>query len=108
MSNYTPKPGEGSMFKNEKRNGNEKAPAYRGYLITPAGEVCGLALWNVTTKSGQTILGLKADGREGQYWAGKLNLPLCGASGQGRREDGHTEAREDRHQSDDFDDEIPF
>lgn len=49
---YQTKPGQGAIFKNEKR-ANDKSPHYHGSFITPSGEELEIALWLTEAKSGQ-------------------------------------------------------
>lgn len=51
MSNYQPKPGSGSIFKNEKKADNH--PDYRGEIVTPGGETLSLSLWVKEGKKGK-------------------------------------------------------
>lgn len=41
---YEQKPGQGSIFKNDKKT-EDKHPDYRGSLTTPAGEECWVSVW---------------------------------------------------------------
>ena len=41
---YEPKPGQGSIFKNDKKE-QEKHPDYKGSLVTPDGQECWVAMW---------------------------------------------------------------
>lgn len=63
---YTPKPGDVSAFKNDKK-GNEKAPDFRGTVIAhraiQAGEKLDLALWTKTGTNG------------GWFYSGKISDP---------------------------------
>ncbi|MEG2064700.1 MAG: hypothetical protein RRY23_06105 [Alistipes sp.] len=52
MSDYEQKPGQGAIFKNEKRE-KESHPHYRGNFITPSGEKLEIALWLKEAKSGK-------------------------------------------------------
>ena len=49
---YEQKPGQGSMFKNDKANENEKAPIYKGTCTTPDGKKWELAAWVRESQSG--------------------------------------------------------
>jgi len=48
---YQTKPGQGAIFKNEKRD-SDKSPHYRGNIVTPSGEELEIALWLTEAKSG--------------------------------------------------------
>ena len=49
---YEQKPGQGSLFKNDKANENEKAPIYKGTCTTPDGKKLELAAWVRESQSG--------------------------------------------------------
>ena len=51
MSNYTPKEGQGSLFKNDKKN-NEKSPEYTGNIFVNGKEM-RLSVWVKQGKSGK-------------------------------------------------------
>ena len=53
MSNYTPKEGQGSLFKNEKKN-NEKSPEYTGNIFVNGKEM-RLSAWVKEGKSGKFL-----------------------------------------------------
>ena len=52
MSNYQPKPGSGSIFKNEKKN-LPNQPDYRGEILTPEGQKLSVAMWVKEGKKGK-------------------------------------------------------
>ena len=52
MSNYQPKPGTGSIFKNEKKD-KDSQPDYRGEILTPDGQALEVALWVKEGKKGK-------------------------------------------------------
>lgn len=89
---YEPKPGSGTLFKNKSRQ-NDKAPDYKGYFLTPTGEVQGISAWIKDTQNGK-MLSLSSDEREGKYWAEKLGKPMVefeaerSSSRPQRRDDG--------------------
>jgi hypothetical protein len=64
---YESKPGDISLFENEK-GGNEKAPDHRGYVLAhrdiKAGEKLEISLWNGKAGSSRTFGGKLADLRE--------------------------------------------
>ena len=41
---YEMKPGQGSIFKNDKKT-DEKHPDYKGSIMTPDGTECWISLW---------------------------------------------------------------
>lgn len=49
---YEQKPGQGSLFKNDKAAENEKAPIYKGSCTTPDGKKWEMAAWVRETQSG--------------------------------------------------------
>ncbi len=49
---YEMKPGQGSLFKNDTK-GNDKAPGYRGTILTPGGELLEIAAWVKEGKKGK-------------------------------------------------------
>jgi hypothetical protein len=53
MSNYTPKEGQGSLFKNDKKN-NEKSPEYTGNIFVNGKEM-RLSAWVKDGKSGKFL-----------------------------------------------------
>lgn len=53
MSNYTPKEGQGSLFKNDKKN-NEKSPEYTGNIFVNGKEM-RLSAWVKQGKSGKFL-----------------------------------------------------
>ena len=61
---YEQKPGQGSLFKNE--SDNEKAPIYKGKLMTPNGELLNIALWLRTSQSGVKYFYINAQSAEQQ------------------------------------------
>lgn len=87
---YEKKPGDIAIFK-EKNKTNDRAPDWKGDLLTPSGEKLQIALW------------LKSD----TMLAGKVEAPR-------QRDDRQHEVRPDRAPpqregfSADLDDEIPF
>ena len=52
MSNYQPKPGSGSIFKNERKE-KESQPDYRGEILTPEGQALEISLWVKEGKKGK-------------------------------------------------------
>ena len=57
MSNFTHKPGNGAIFKNEKRTADTH-PEYQGSATLESGEVVDLAVWVKTTKAGKKFFSL--------------------------------------------------
>ena len=55
---YEQKPGQGSMFKNDKAAENEKAPVYKGTLTTPDGKKWELAAWVRESSAGIKYMSL--------------------------------------------------
>ncbi len=49
---YEMRPGQGNLFKNDQK-GNEKAPGYRGEILTPDGELLEIAAWVKEGKKGK-------------------------------------------------------
>jgi hypothetical protein len=58
---YEPKPGDVSIFKNERRD-HEKYPHWRGEVILPSGETLEIVLW-------------EKQGRKGAFFSGRVNTP---------------------------------
>lgn len=55
------KPGEGVAFTN-KKNGNDRAPDWKGRIASPSGEEFDLAIWQRHPKSGGApFLSIKAE-----------------------------------------------
>jgi len=52
MSDYQLKPGQGSIFKNDRKK-DEKHPDYKGNAMTPNGEEIEIALWVKEGKNGK-------------------------------------------------------
>ena len=52
MSNYQPKPGSGSIFKNDRKE-KESQPDYRGEILTPEGQALEISLWVKEGKKGK-------------------------------------------------------
>lgn len=52
MSDYQTNPGNGAIFKNERKE-KETQPDYRGDFVTPSGEALEISLWVKTSKSGK-------------------------------------------------------
>ncbi len=55
---YEQKPGQGSLFKNDKANENEKAPVYKGTITTPDGKKYEVGAWVRESQSGVKYLSL--------------------------------------------------
>lgn len=51
------RPGQGSLFRNEKKTG-ERQPGYKGRLVLPNGEVRWVFCWVKKTSAGETWLSL--------------------------------------------------
>lgn len=66
MSNYQPKPGSGSIFKNEKKS--EKAPDYKGKGLDLDGKPVEIALWVKEYKDKKT-------GETKKYFSWKMEEP---------------------------------
>jgi hypothetical protein len=49
---YQTKPGQGAIFKNEKRT-SDKSPHYYGSVVAPDGKEWDVSLWLTEAKSGQ-------------------------------------------------------
>jgi len=45
MSNYEDKPGNITIFRNDKATPENKQPEYQGYYLNQNGEKCDVALW---------------------------------------------------------------
>lgn len=96
---YTPKIGEGTLYRNKYKKEGDKAPYYKGYAITPDGDLIGLAMWKVELDGG-TILSLKVDDREGEYWAKKLDRKQVRMGGDDDRDSRNdSRGRDDRQTS---------
>ena len=93
---YTPKPGEGALFKNEQRNADNQ-PNARGYVVAhrdiKAGEKLELAAWT-------------RDGAKGKFQSLKMGDPRP-AQGTSRG-NGAPVRRQEPDLPPDFDSEIPF
>lgn len=73
MSNYEDKPGSGTFWKFEPKNGKTAAaPGYKGALILPNGDVISVAIWVKETKDGKRFLSAAVDDRDGEYHAKRL------------------------------------
>ena len=55
---YEQKPGQGSLFKNDKANENEKAPVYKGTLTTPDGKKYEISAWVRESQNGVKYMSL--------------------------------------------------
>jgi uncharacterized protein (DUF736 family) len=62
MSNYQPKEGTGSLFKNEKKTADNQ-PDYKGNLMQ-GGTLYELAGWVKESKTGKKFVSLKIDSRQ--------------------------------------------
>jgi len=60
MSDYVQQPGQGSLFKNDKKE-NDKHPDYKGNYTNEKGEKCNIAAWLKTAKSGMKFMSLSLD-----------------------------------------------
>lgn len=52
---FVHKPGTGSMFKNKYKEENDKAPVYKGVVVTPSGETLKISAWLSDGKAGKFI-----------------------------------------------------
>ena len=58
---YEQKPGQGSLFKNQPKDDkplSEKAPQYKGKLMTPDGKLYEIAAWVRQSANGTTYMSL--------------------------------------------------
>ena len=85
---YERKPGDIAIFK-EKSTTNDRAPDWKGELLTPSGEKLSVALW------------LKSD----TMLAGKVEVPR---QREERQQEVNPPREAPRQQMADLDDEIPF
>jgi len=95
---YEPRPNSGTLFKNDKQ-GNDKAPDYKGDLCLPTGEVIKIAGW------------IK-QGAKGPFMSLSIDKPRAASSDaddgfRGPRDE-PVARRDDRNAPDPFDDSIPF
>ena len=84
---YEKKPGDISVFKNDKAEGNQ--PQYRGELLTPDGKPLTVSLW-------------VKEGKNGKFFAGKVQEPF--KKGDSKPVERDYQAPID----DDMDSQIPF
>jgi len=84
---YEKKPGDISIFKNDKAEGNQ--PQYRGELLTPDGKTLTVSLW-------------VKEGKSGKFFAGKVQELF------NKGESKPVERDYQRPAVDELEDEIPF
>lgn len=96
MSDYTPQPGRGTIFKSDEG----KPSAYAGKVTLPDGTVCYLDLYKATDRESGS---LKRD-RDGNPYYNVTLKPM-----QARNDGGAPAQRGQQSQAPDFDDsDIPF
>lgn len=68
--NFTPKPGFGALFKNDKKDGHAQRPDYKGSLCLPDGSTVQIGGWIMV-------------GENGPYLSLRANAPLPPTSTEG-------------------------
>lgn len=67
MADFTPKPGQGTLFKNKKKE-KETHPDMTGYIIVPEGvrpgDTLRIAAWTKQSMNGDKFLSLNAEKQE--------------------------------------------
>lgn len=83
MADFTPKPGQGTLFKNKKKE-KETHPDMTGYIIVPdgikPGDTLRIAAWSKTTMNGDKFLSLNAEKQQEQTQQASRPAPLAPAS----------------------------
>lgn len=62
---YEMKPGQGSIFKNDKKT-EDKHPDYKGSLMTPDGQECWVSVWVKRPEGKQPYFSLSIQAKETQ------------------------------------------
>jgi uncharacterized protein (DUF736 family) len=90
VSKYETKPGEGTLWPYEPRDGKSKgSPDYKGAVILGDGRVVGLAMWEKETRKGKRFISISVDDREGEFQAKRLGRPqMTMGDGAEKRERG--------------------
>lgn len=57
-TNYQHKPGQGSLFKNDKKT-SDKHPALKGKVMLPDGTLCWVSGWTKETSAGDRWISLQ-------------------------------------------------
>ena len=65
MAQYEQKPGQGSIFKNDKKE-TDKHPDYKGSLMTPDGHECWVSMWVKRPEGKQPYFSLSIQAKEKQ------------------------------------------
>jgi hypothetical protein len=83
---FTPKPGSGSLFKNERKE-KDTHPDYRGDVCLEDGTVLKLAGWVKKTSGGKSFLSLKVEKpreetRPDDTFRGSADSGVSGGAGQ--------------------------
>ena len=102
MSDYTPQPGRGTIFKSAE----DRPSAYSGKVTLPDGSVCYLDLYKATDRESGS---LKRD-RDGNPYYNVTIKPLQARGGGGSQDSAPApRAKENFNTDDPFDsDEVPF
>lgn len=105
---FTPRPGSGSLFRNDK-NGNERAPDYKGDLCLLDGEVVKIAGWLKDGQRGK-FLSISIDRpREQQPSQDDFRAPArSGGSAPLAGGGGSRGGQTGRFDPNDLDDPLPF
>ena len=62
---YEMKPGQGSIFKNDKKT-EDKHPDYKGSLMTPDGQECWVSVWVKRPEGKQPFFSLSIQAKDQQ------------------------------------------
>lgn len=63
---YEQKPGQGSIFKNDKKVQGDNQPEYKGSLMTPDGVECWVSVWVKRPEGKQPFFSLSIQAKEQQ------------------------------------------
>ena len=100
MSDYTPQPGRGTIFKSAE----DRPSAYSGKVTLPDGSVCYLDLYKATDRESGS---LKRD-RDGNPYYNVTLKPLQARGGGGSQDSAPAPRAKENFNTADLDDDLPF
>jgi len=71
---YEMKPGQGSIFKNDKKT-EEKHPDYKGSIMTPDGKECWISMWVKRPEGKTPFFSVSVQPKEQQTASAPAQLP---------------------------------